>query len=284
MHSHTARVQDIDMRWQETGTGDPVILVHGIPTGPALWRHVAPLIEGRRVLAWEMVGYGSSIPEGRDRDISVAAQAGYLAAWMEAQGLSQAVVAGHDLGGGVAQILAVRHPEKVAGLFLTNAICHDSWPVPVVKAVAATGSLLKHAPDGSVRQFMKLMFSKGHDTEAARAAALEVHAPQYEAHDGAEAFVRQTQSLDNADTRAVAEALPRLGIPARIAWGVEDEFQTLDYGERLARDLAAPLRRIEGGRHFTPEDHPQIIAEEINALVREVDAAEAPETGRQRIG
>lgn len=279
MQSHTARVGEIDMRWQETGSGAPVILIHGIPTSPALWREVAPLIAGRQVLAWEMVGYGSSIPEGRDRDISVAAQAGYLADWMAAQGIDKAVVAGHDLGGGVAQILAVRHPDKVAGLFLTNAICYDSWPVPVVKAVAATGSILKHAPDGSVRQFMKLMFSKGHDNEAAQAAALEVHAPHYEAHDGAEAFVRQTRALDNADTRAVAEALPRLGLPARLAWGVEDEFQTLDYGERLARDLKAPLRRIEGGKHFTPEDHPQIIAEEINALIAEVDAP-----GRERSG
>lgn len=276
MQSHTARVQDIPMRWEESGSGDPVILVHGIPTCPALWRHVAPLIQKRRVLAWEMVGYGSSIPEGRDRDISVAAQAGYLAAWMEDQGIARAVVAGHDLGGGVAQILAARHPDKVSGLFLTNAICYESWPVPVVKAVAATGSILKHAPDGSVRQFMKLMFSKGHDAAEARAEALETHAPYYEAHDGAEAFVRQTRSLDNADTMAVAEDLPRLGIPARIAWGAEDEFQTLDHGERLARDLKAPLRRIEGGKHFTPEDHPQIIAEEINALIREVEAADPP--------
>ena len=91
MQSHTARVQDIPMRWEESGSGDPVILVHGIPTCPALWRHVAPLIQKRRVLAWERVGYGSSIPEGRDRDISVAAQAGYLAAWMEDQGIARAV-------------------------------------------------------------------------------------------------------------------------------------------------------------------------------------------------
>ena len=108
MQTHTARVEDITMRWEETGSGDPVILIHGIPTCPALWRDVAPLIRNRRVLAWEMPGYGASIPEGRDRDISVGTQADYLVAWMRAQGIHRAILAGHDLGGGVAQIAAVR--------------------------------------------------------------------------------------------------------------------------------------------------------------------------------
>jgi pimeloyl-ACP methyl ester carboxylesterase len=56
MVSKTAVVDGITMRWEEQGEGMPVILVHGIPTCPALWRHVMPLIAGVRCLAWEMVG------------------------------------------------------------------------------------------------------------------------------------------------------------------------------------------------------------------------------------
>lgn len=271
MQSHTTTVNGIEMRWEERGSGDPVILLHGIPTCPKLWRDVAPLIEGRRVLAWEMPGYGASIPQGEDRDISISAQADYLVAWMQDQGIERAVLAAHDLGGGVAQIVAVRHPERVSGLLLTNAICYDSWPVPLVSAVAKTGSITKHAPDGSFHQLLKLMFSKGHETEAAAEAAYEAHAPHYQAHGEAEAFVRQAQSLDVEDTKTIADQLPHLTMPARIVWGAADEFQKIEYGERLAKDLRAPLRRIEGGKHFTPEDHPQIIAEEINALIRTVD-------------
>ncbi len=258
------------MRWEESGAGDPVVLVHGIPTCPALWRHVAPLIENRRVLAWEMVGYGASIPEGETHDISVARQADHLVAWMRDQGIGRAVLAGHDLGGGVVQIAAVRHPQMVSGLFLTNAICYDSWPVPMVKAIAVGGSILQHAPDGSLHALMKMMFAKGHDNDAAAQEAFEVHAPHYDRHGGAEAFVRQARSLDVEDTKVIADRLPSLKLPARIAWGAADEFQKIEYGERLARDLDAPLLRIEGGKHFTPEDHPQSIAREINALARTV--------------
>jgi pimeloyl-ACP methyl ester carboxylesterase len=45
-------------------------LIHGIPTGPDLWRHVTPLLDDVRILALEMVGYGRSIPAGEGRDIS----------------------------------------------------------------------------------------------------------------------------------------------------------------------------------------------------------------------
>ena len=45
---------------------------------------VVPQLEVARCLAFEMVGYGSSIPEGRGRDISVARQAEYLVAWAKA--------------------------------------------------------------------------------------------------------------------------------------------------------------------------------------------------------
>lgn len=272
MISHTVRVQEIDMRWEESGSGDPVIMVHGIPTCPALWRDVAPLIEGRRVIAWEMLGYGASIPQGREHDISIATQADYLVAWMRSQGIERAILAGHDLGGGVVQVAAVRNPEMVSGLFLTNAICYDSWPVPLIKGVAKAGSILEHAPDGSLHQLLKMMFSKGHETDAAAKAAFDAHVHHYDQHGGAEAFVRQAQSLNVDDTQTIADRLPTLGIPARVAWGAADEFQKLEYGERLASDLKAPLRKIEGGKHFTPEDHPQVIAEEINALIRTVDA------------
>ena len=57
-----------------------------------------------------------------------------------------------------------------------------------------------------------------------------------------------------------APALPRLGVPAWLCWGEADQFPKVAYGERLARDLSAPLPPFEGGKHFTPEDHPDIIA------------------------
>jgi pimeloyl-ACP methyl ester carboxylesterase len=270
MTSRTAEINGMQMRWEEHGEGLPVVLLHGIPTCPALWRHVMPHISHARCLAWEMVGYGASIPEGRNRDISVARQADYLASWLKQMGIEQAVFAGHDLGGGVAQIAAVRNPGRCVGLFLTNSIGYDSWPIPIVKVMRAAAPVVRHLPDVIFRQIFRTFFHLGHDDPARAEEAVKVHWQHYEQHEGAAAFIRQVNSLNVQDTLAVADNLPRLNIPARIVWGAADQFQKVEYGELFARDLSASLHQIECGRHFTPEDHPEVVARELNRLVTDV--------------
>lgn len=276
MKSDTATINGINMRWEEDGEGVPLVLVHGIPTCPALWRHVVPKIEEARCLAWEMVGYGASIPAGHGRDISVGRQADYLAQWIEHLRIGPVILAGHDLGGGVAHIAAVRHPDLCEGLFLTNAIGYDSWPIPSVKAMRAAGPVVRHLPDAAFKQVFRTFIHRGHDDAAMADESVAAHWPHYERHGGAEAFVRQVESLKVQDTLAVAAELPALGIPARIAWGDADQFQKIEYGERFARDLAAPLRRIEGGKHFTPEDHADVLAQELNQLIADVQLRRPP--------
>jgi pimeloyl-ACP methyl ester carboxylesterase len=49
---HGLVVDGLRHRWLEHGDGPAVVLVHGIPTSPALWRHVVPAVAGARLLAW----------------------------------------------------------------------------------------------------------------------------------------------------------------------------------------------------------------------------------------
>ncbi|MDP9415330.1 MAG: alpha/beta fold hydrolase [Pseudomonadota bacterium] len=102
------------------------MFLHGIPTSPELWRHVIPRVTSGRCLAWEMIGYGNSMLEGSRRDISVAGQADHLIRWLDHLGIDSAVFVAHDLGAGVAQIAATRHPQRFRGLLITNGIGYDS--------------------------------------------------------------------------------------------------------------------------------------------------------------
>lgn len=267
MKSNHREINGIPMRWEEHGGGAPVVFVHGIPTTPALWRHVVPLVPAARSLAWEMTGYGDSIPAGRGRHLSVSRQADHLLAWLDALELRRVILVGHDLGGGVAQIAAVRRPELFSGLLLTNCIAYDSWPIPEVKAMRAFGALVERLPDSLFGPILRGFIRRGHDDADRGRESADLHWQSYAKHGAASAFVRQIRALHTNDTLAVADALPRLSIPARILWGVADSFQKIEYGERLAHDLRAPLERIEGGLHFTPEDHPEIIAKGVQALL-----------------
>src|SRR5919201_1626173 len=96
MQRHTRDVDGEQLAWHESGDGTPVVLVHGIPTGPRLWRNVTALVHDARCLAFEMLGYADSIPYGVGRDISVAAQAARLWRWLDALEVERAVLAGHD--------------------------------------------------------------------------------------------------------------------------------------------------------------------------------------------
>jgi pimeloyl-ACP methyl ester carboxylesterase len=275
MKSRSLDINGIQMRWEEVGDGNPVVLVHGIPTSPALWRHVVPKLDGVRALAWEMVGYGASIPEGRDRDISVGRQAEYLVQWLRALELDRVVLAGHDLGGGVAQIAAVRYPDLISGIFLTNAIGYDSWPIPSVDVMDTFGGVVEHFPAPVFKKIYSGFLRLGHDDQEIASESIDIHWRHYEEHDGAEAFIRQVRSLNVHDTLSVRDDLPKLDLPARVVWGEADQFQKVRFGEFFAHDLKTELRRIPGGKHFTPEDHPDEVAQGINDLVRAVREAEA---------
>ena len=84
------------VRWLEHGKGPPVVLLHGIPTSPRLWRHVLPLVDGH-CLAWEMTGCGISMSDGEGLDLSLAEQADRLLRWPD------------DLGADLQEIEGGRH-------------------------------------------------------------------------------------------------------------------------------------------------------------------------------
>lgn len=265
-----ARIGDVPIRWRDYGgDGPPVVFIHGIPTSPLLWRHVVAQLESCRPLAWEMVGYSQSWEEGRERNISVRAQASYLHGWLENQGIENAILVGHDLGGGVAQIAAVADRDRFAGLVLTNSICYDSWPIPSVKAMRALGGMVGRTPPKLFRAVFSSFLRRGHDDQRVAAESIRVHWPNYDHESGPAAFVRQIRSLDVTDTMSVAPRLDELHLPARVVWGGADRFQKLSYGVRLARDLNAEIDVIDGGKHFVPEDQPDRIADAIRSLIKE---------------
>jgi pimeloyl-ACP methyl ester carboxylesterase len=269
MNERTASDPDeaLDFRWLETGEGRPVVLIHGIPTSPELWRHVLPLVPGAHLLAWEMVGFGRSWSHGVGRDISVKAQAGHLFRWLDVVGIERAVLVGHDLGGGVAQIAAVSRPERVSGIVLCNSIGYDSWPIPSVKAMRAIGRLVERTPLGLFRRLFPFLIHQGHDDSDRARESVEAHWPGYAHPDGPAAFVRQIRSLRTEDTLEIADRLPALDAPAAVVWGVADRFQKAEYGRRFAADLRAELTEIPGGKHFVPEDHPGPVAAAVQTVI-----------------
>lgn len=283
----SAMVNGILMRWEEHGeTGPdavPVVMLHGIPTNPRLWRYVIPQLPqtGARYLAWELVGFGWSMEQGLDRDISVERQADYLYDWLQHLGISQAVFVGHDVGGGVLQQLLVKHPELCRGLVLADCVAYDNWPVAAVRAAKKQTGMISKLPSALLKPiFLTGLANLGHDQAGRRKESAELHWQPYSRAIGPKGFAHQLDHMNEKDTQALAGKLSVIGGVKRVVWSDADPL-VFASGERLAQELGAPLTRIPDGRHFSPEDHPEVIAHAINEVITEVKSNKGSDTTTQ---
>ncbi|GAA5111439.1 haloalkane dehalogenase [Pseudonocardia adelaidensis] len=113
-------VLDSTVHHTETGTGRPVVFLHGNPASSRMWREVMPRVDSGRLLAPDLIGMGRSAKP--DIPYLFADHARYLDAWFDALGLDDVVLVGHDWGGALACDWAARHPERVRGIALFEAI------------------------------------------------------------------------------------------------------------------------------------------------------------------
>jgi len=103
----------------DTGSGHPVLLLHGQPGTKASWAPLIGLLARRfRVLAPDRPGYGDTEGEA----MGMAENADVVATFLRSRGAGPATVVGHSWSGGVAVLLAHRHPDTVRSLVLVGAV------------------------------------------------------------------------------------------------------------------------------------------------------------------
>src|SRR4051794_29350949 len=114
-----ANVNDLSLYYEEHGSGEPLVLLHGGLGAAELWAPVLPaLAAGRRVIAVDLQGHGRTADV--DRPFRPETMADDVAALIEHLGLERTDVMGYSLGGLVALRTAIQHPERVRRLVLVS--------------------------------------------------------------------------------------------------------------------------------------------------------------------
>lgn len=113
--SQYARVNGLNMHYVTAGEGPPVVLLHGFPDTHAIWRRQIPALAaaGFRVIAPDLRGYGKTDMPGETSAYAIEFLADDVLRLMDALGIDQATVVGHDWGALIGWHLAMHAPQRV---------------------------------------------------------------------------------------------------------------------------------------------------------------------------
>jgi pimeloyl-ACP methyl ester carboxylesterase len=260
----TISVEGHELAYRRGGRGEPLLVVHGITTWSFIWDGLFEALTARHdVVAADLLGCGGSdMP--LDASYSLADQARRMAALADELGLGRFHFAGHDLGGGIGQILAVRYPGRVRTLTLVNPVAYDLWPVQPILALRTP----------VVRQFLMATLDAGtlrlivrralHHKDLLTPELLERFREPLSTERGRKAFLHFARCLDSSDLTGIADGLRRLDLPVTVVWGMKDVYLPFAIADRLASEIpGCRLVRLETAGHFSLLDEPARVAEAI---------------------
>jgi pimeloyl-ACP methyl ester carboxylesterase len=262
----------------ERGTGDAVLFLHGFPLNGFQWRGALDrLSPHRRCIAPDFLGLGFS-EVAPNQAVTPAAQVAMLAALLDSLSIQRVDLVANDSGGAVAQLFAIRHPQRVRTLLLTNCDTEPDSPPPAMQPVlemARAGTfadtwLAKWVADKKLARSAEglggMTFTyRSHPSDEAIDTYLGplVATPERKALLHAYAL-----GLDPNPLAGIEPALKKCRVPARIVWGTDDDIFALESAAYLDRTLPGSrgVRYLEGAKLFWPEEFPDVLAEEALAL------------------
>jgi pimeloyl-ACP methyl ester carboxylesterase len=248
------------IRFFAAGDGPPLLLVHGL--GGAAWNfdELAPLLPGRKLLIPDLPGHGGSAPLPAP---TLAAFADVLADLLAADGIDQADVLGHSLGGVVGLRLAERHPERVRRLILAAAAGISS----ATRAAQLTLALLGIVQPGRIASRRVDRIARSRRLRRLVFGPFEVSNPGALSERAVHGFLRAPTM--HTDTIGAGRALGaddprhdlgRVTCPVLILWGGRDRQVPVEDGFEYARRLRAPLRVIADCGHLLIGERPDACA------------------------
>ncbi len=231
------------------GSGPDVVLVHAGVADSRMWEPVAGRLPGRRVITYDMRGFGATEPGagafGHPAD---------LLALLDALGVERCTLAGASFGGLVALVAAARAPERVAGLVLMAPLSEHDWS-PEFEAFAEGEEAALEAGDlDRAVQLNVDLWGHGLD-EPGKALLAAMQRRAFE-------LAPQLAGLEEDELEPpAAEELARLRMPIDILVGDADLPDFVAIAHRLADELpGAALEVVPGAGHLLALERPDLVA------------------------
>jgi len=269
------------VHYRESGTGAPVVFLHGYLMGASLWDSVVRLLDHEfRCVVPELPFGAHPAPLRSDADLTAAGVGRLVADFLEALDLRDVTLVGNDSGAAIAQVVAARHPERLGGLVLATGDAFDNYPPKPFRpllAAAHAGALTPLFSVLKTRPGRSLPTAYGWLTHGDLPHDLiDQWIGAYFADHGVRRDLRKlTAALgDDAFMMQIAEQLADFTKPALLAWAADDKFFPVEHAHRLAAILGdAHVAVIPASRTWVMLDQPEETARLIAQLARRVPSS-----------
>jgi pimeloyl-ACP methyl ester carboxylesterase len=265
------------IRYRDSGSGEPLLFVHGLLVNGRLWDLAVERLQGDYRCIVPDLPLGSHLePMNEDADLSPPGIARIVAELIESLDLDGVTLVGNDSGGAISQIVATRHPDRIGRLVLTNCDTYDNFPPKLfsylILAAKVPGALGMLSQSLRFRPLRRSPLAYGVLTKSRLDSEL-MEAWVLPGIESAEIRRDTRKFLNGASPKQTLEAareLESFTAPTLFAWAPEDRWFPVDHAERLSEAMPnARLERIEDSKTFVSIDQPERLAAAIATFMRE---------------
>lgn len=282
----TVRANGIEIACRRAGAGFPLLLLHGWPEWSFAWEPVMARLAHRfDLVAPDLRGFGDSqkTSPGPAEDATPEILAGDVLALADALGIERFGLVSHDVGSFVAQTIARRAPERIAGLFFFNCAypgIGKRWVEP------------RHLPEvwyqffhqqpfaaelvGSSREACRIYLRHflrhwSYRQEAFDERTLEIWVDNFMKPGNLQGGFNWYRSIHRARMATIEGSAPTpapIAVPTRVLWGAHDPVLKAEWVDRLAEFFVGDLEvDVEpGAGHFIHLEVPERAAEAVGSF------------------
>ena len=235
------------LRYVDVGSGEPVILIHGLGECIESWKFQIPeLSKHFRIIALDLRGFGKSeIPDSVNGIEDFARDVKNLMDHLE---IERANLVGFSMGGVICLALYERYPECVNSMVLADTISHLP-PTLLKKTLETRLSILKKSGMEKIAEYIADISFHTKNPEL-----VEFFKEMIRSNDR-EYYTKVTVAFLNSDYRHV---LPRVKVPTLVLVGEYDVTTPPRLTEYLVNKIPkAVLRIIDNSAHLTKMENPQ---------------------------
>jgi pimeloyl-ACP methyl ester carboxylesterase len=261
--------KDVDLYYEVSGTGDPVLFIQGVGVVGRGWSPQAKELSKKfQVITFDNRGIGQSV--NRSRDLTIESMVTDTVALLDHLNLKSAHIVGHSMGGTIAQEFALQHPRRVKSLSLLCTFSQGRQAMQLNARIFWLGLGTRLGTKKMKRKaFLEILYSKKFLDGVNAFDELAEQTGSIVGRDLADSppiIMRQLKALSRHDS---SEKLSKLaGIRTIVVSGKEDPIAQPKFGQDLARRIPnAKYIELENASHGIVLERPNEVNNILSSFI-----------------